>query len=251
MDSISINSSISDEELFKQPPPEEDCAICFLRLPSLASAQIYMACCGKIICSGCIYAVASRDGGVCLCPFCRSPAPATDELVVKEYKRRMELNDATAIYNLGTFYNEGRFGLPHNYAKALELYHQAAELGHYGAYYNIGYLYAEGLGVERNEEKAMHYWELAAMGGIIEARYSLGVWEDEAENLDRALKHYMIAVKSGNMEALNCIKALYMEGHATKDDYAESLRSRQAYVDEIWSDQRDEAAAHHEDYHYK
>ena len=29
---------ISDEELFKQPPPKEDCPICFLRLPTLEEA---------------------------------------------------------------------------------------------------------------------------------------------------------------------------------------------------------------------
>ena len=45
---------IGDEELFKQPPAE-DCPICFLCLPSLGSGSKYMTCCGKQICSGCIY----------------------------------------------------------------------------------------------------------------------------------------------------------------------------------------------------
>ena len=34
-----------------------------------------------------------------------------------------------------------------------------------------------------------------------------------------------------------------MHGHATKDDYAEAIRARQAYLDDIRSDQRDKAAA--------
>ena len=34
-----------------------------------------------------------------------------------------------------------------------------------------------------------------------------------------------------------------MEGHATKEDYAQALRAHQAYMDEIRSDQRDKAAA--------
>ena len=29
-----------DEELFKQPPPEEDCPICFLRIPTLKTGSI-------------------------------------------------------------------------------------------------------------------------------------------------------------------------------------------------------------------
>jgi len=50
---------ISDEELFKQPPPEEDCPICFLLLPTFNSGRKYYTCCGKRIC-GCVYAVAEK-----------------------------------------------------------------------------------------------------------------------------------------------------------------------------------------------
>ena len=42
-------AKLHDEKLFKQPPPNEDCPICFLMIPSLH-------CCGKVICSGCVYA---------------------------------------------------------------------------------------------------------------------------------------------------------------------------------------------------
>ena len=41
-----------------------------------------------------------------------------------------------------------------------------------------------------------------------------------------------------------------MNGHATKDHYANALRSRQAYVNEIKSDQRDKAAAFRDGYRY-
>ena len=33
-------SKNNDEELFKQPPPEEDCPICFLRIPTLKTGSI-------------------------------------------------------------------------------------------------------------------------------------------------------------------------------------------------------------------
>ena len=54
-------AELHDEALFKQPPSNEDCPICMLRLPSLSSGYRYKSCCGKIICNGCIYAVAMRD----------------------------------------------------------------------------------------------------------------------------------------------------------------------------------------------
>ena len=61
--------------------------------------------------------------------------------------------------------------------------------------------------------------------------------------MDRALKHWMIAVKDGDADSLKGIKLLYSRGHATKDDYAKALHCFQAYQAEIKSDQRDEAAA--------
>src|SRR6056300_1276851 len=46
-----------DEELFKQPPPLEDCPICFERMPTLRpTGSKYQTCCGKVICSGCMHA---------------------------------------------------------------------------------------------------------------------------------------------------------------------------------------------------
>ena len=34
------DDSISDDELFKQPPPKEDCPICLLPLPLLGSGTV-------------------------------------------------------------------------------------------------------------------------------------------------------------------------------------------------------------------
>ena len=42
----------------------------------------------------------------------------------------------------------------------------------------------------------------------------------------------------------------FSKGHARKDDYAKALRSYQAYLDEINSDQRDKAAAVRDEYKY-
>ena len=248
-------AELHDERLFKQPPQlEEDCPICFLRMPSISSVQMYMACCGKIICSGCYYAPVYDNQGNKVdgkkCPYCRTPPPTSIREVIKGYMKRMELNDTTAIYNLGAFYTEGQYGLPQNHAKALELYHQAAELGHSEAYYNIGNGYAFGEGVDVDKKKAIHYWELAAMGGVTEARHNLGVEEQEAGNVDRALKHYMIAVKGGLKISLENIQAFYMLGHVTKAEYTNALQVYQAYLDEIKSAQRDEAAAYNADWKY-
>jgi len=49
-------AELHDVELFKQPPPAEDCPICFLRTPTLNLGWQYQSCCGKVICCGCLHA---------------------------------------------------------------------------------------------------------------------------------------------------------------------------------------------------
>ena len=239
-------AELHEEALFKQPPPQlEDCPICFLRMPSLATGWKYSTCCGKIICSGCVY-VGALVGDDKLCPFCRTPAPFSDEENIKRVKKRVEVGDAGAFYNLGCDYAEGMYGMPQDLDKALELLYRAGELGHAASYCNIGYAYFNGEGVERDKQKAKHYWELAAMGGDVHARHNLGTVETCSGNMNKALKHYMIAVGSGYHDSLMNIKQLYSKGFATKDDYAKALKAYQAYLVEVKSDQRDEAAAYNE-----
>ena len=240
---------LHDEKLFKQPQPNEDCPICMLTLPTLHTGSKYRVCCGIDICSGCIHAVAVRDGGLGLCPFCRTPTPTSEE-IIELYKKRIEAGDAEAMYGLGCHYADGDNGLTQNIYKALELWHRAAELGHAPSCYNIGIAYHVGNGVERDEKKSVQYWKLAAMGGDIEARYNLGGLEANAGNCDRALKHLMIATGCGYKTSLSAILEMFKAGHATKDDYTQALRTYQAYLDEIKSPQRDEAAAANEKYKY-
>ena len=239
-------AALHDIELFKQPAAE-DCPICFLRLPMHQKGSKYMSCCGKKICSGCIYAPVYDDQGNKVvertCPFCRTPTPKSTEESIEREKKRAEANDAVAIFNQGNYYRDGRNGYPQDADKAFEFYHRAAELGCSEAYCNIGVFYYYGGSVEVDLKKAVHYYELAAIGGGVTARYNLGYLEEVAGNMDRAVKHYIIAVRNGYADSLDCIKQMYSIGFATKEDYTKALHSYQEYLDEIKSDKRDEAAA--------
>ena len=245
---------LSDDKLFKQPPPNEDCPICLLSLPVLESGSMYMPCCGKVICSGCGFApVYDNLGNEIIeekCPFCRTPVHESDEEYNERLQKRVEVDDAVAIFNLGNNYRNGEDGVPQDYDKAFELFVRAGELGHVDAYNNVGYSYEIGSGVEIDEKKANHYYKLAAIRGDVISRYNVGIGEQRAGNMNRALKHYMIAVEGGWDNALKAIQELYTNGHATKDDYAKALRAYQAYLAEIKSTQRDKAAAASADCRY-
>jgi len=237
----------SDEELFKQPPPGEDCPICFLLLPTFNSGCKYQTCCGKVICSGCIHAPLYDNQGNVVdnekCPFCRTPQPTSDEEVVERIRKRVEINDPAAIYNLGCFYSRGSHGFPQDYTKALKLYHRAGELGYANAYNHIGNAYHNGRVVEIDKKKAKYYYQLAAIEGDSMARNNLGICEACIGNMDSAIKHFMIAIQGCRPQSLNMMRKLYRDGYATKDDYMKALQTYQTYLSEIKSSQRDEAAA--------
>ena len=244
-------AELHDEALFKQPPPHyKDCPICFQRMPTLDSGSKYKSCCGKVICSGCIHAVRIRDGGVGLCPFCRTPIPDSDEDVIQRLNKRMEAGDAEAFSCMGFYYANGIRGLPQDHSKAIELYYKAGELCHAAAYCSIGQSYKFGRGVRIDDKKAKHFYEVAAMQGDAMARNNLGCMEEEAGNLERAKKHWMIALRDGYAISLEAIQKLHSIGGATKEEYTQALRSYQEYFGEIKSSQRDEAAAAHEEYKY-
>ena len=244
-------AEMHDEALFREPPPEYgDCHICFLRLPTIGSGRRYYECCGKTICSGCCYAdVYDNHGNEIvskMCPFCRTPLATTDEEAIRRLKKRTEVGDAYAFYVMGCAYSLGQYGVPQGSVKAIKFWHKAGKFG----YNNIGNAYDYGYGVERDEKMASYYYELAAMEGNVMARHNLGISEYNAGNFDRALKHYMIAVRGGFEESVKAIQQLYIGGHATKDHYANALRSHQAYLNEIKSDQRDKTVALHDSFRY-
>ena len=244
---------ISDDELFKQPP-NKDCPICLLRLPLLASGSMFVPCCGKMICCGCGFAPVFDNLGNTIkekkCPFCRTPALRSHEEHKKRLQKRVELDDAEAIFRLGCNYRDGDDGFPQDCVEALDLFVRAGDLGSNKAYCNVGYAYDCGHGVDIDEKKATHYCKLAAIGGNVNARHNLGFYEKEAGNLNRALKHFMISAEEGHEYSLKEVQELYTNGHATKDDYAKALRAYQAYLAEIKSVQRDKAAAALNDRYY-
>ena len=244
-------AELHDEKLFKKQPSQcGDCPICFLLLPTLDSGRIYMSCCGKVICCGCAYAPIYDNQGNKVdtvkqneCPFCRVAAPKSNEEANERIIRLVEKNDAEACYNLGLYYFRGTNGFPQDYNKALKLWHRAGELGDAKAYTNIGSSYNNGQGVEVDKKEAELYYELAAIGGSANARFNLGVYEYHMCNMERALRHLFIAVGAGYNDSLEHIKDLYLNGHATKEDYMKALRLYQEYLSEIKSIQRDKAAA--------
>ena len=129
--------------------------------------------------------------------------------MIERLKKRAEGGDAIAIRTLGCFYRDGSNGLRQNHRKAMKLLLRAGELGHAEAYNKVGYSYCNGRGVETDTVKGKYYYELAAMGGHVIARYNLGCVEHYAGNMNRAVKHWMISAGAGHDKSLKEIQELH------------------------------------------
>ncbi|EJK62366.1 hypothetical protein THAOC_17026 [Thalassiosira oceanica] len=218
----------------------DDCPICQLPLPLDVHQSMSKMCCMKRVCNGCILAAVKR--GMRDCPFCRAPTPDASKALAM-IRKRVAAGDPVAIWFLGSQYFLGTYGLKKDTTRAVELYERAAELGVNEAHHNLGTLYAIGADVEKDMAKAFRHYEAAAMGGDVHARHNLGCIEGEAGNCDLGLQHILISAKLGNEDSLNTVKKMFMNGHATKADYAAALRGYQNAIEEMSSPDRDEAKA--------
>ena len=118
-------AELHDEQLFKDPPPREECPICMLPLPISPGDATFQSCCGKTICDGCIYRMAMEElrrgrkkVEEHMCAFCRTPAHNSNEEEVKRLNKIMDTGNAMAYYQLGGDFANGTSGMRQDWEKA-------------------------------------------------------------------------------------------------------------------------------------
>ena len=231
-------AELRDELLFKQPESSclGDCPICCIPLPFDMDRFISYECCSKIICKGCVTTIFLRGDGFIndmSCPFCRTVA-RTHEESDKLRMKRVQANDPAALCQEGI-----RQYIKENYSRAFEYITKAAELGDTRAHFRLACLYHEGKGVQKDEGKMIYHLEEAAIAGHPDARYLLGDHEYKNDNLDRAVKHFIIAASQGEDESIKMLMKAFKQGHVSKDDLAVALRAHKAAVDATKSPERE------------
>jgi len=105
--------------------------------------------------------------------------------------------DAEAQYNLGVMYAQG-LGVTQNYAEAVKWYRKAAEQGYAAAQFNLGGMYHQGQGVPQE-----------AMPD--------GEWD-----YSEAMKWYRKAAEQGHANAQSNLGLMYAQGQGVTQDYAEA-----------------------------
>ena len=128
-----------------------------------------------------------------------------------------------------------------DYDTAVKYWTKAAELGDVGAHYQLSTVYAAGEGVEKDAEKEVYHYEKAAIGGHPDARYNLGLEEEENGNKDRAVKHFIINANLGDEVSMKALWKHYKHGNITKEDLESTLRTHKAALDAMKSPEREAA----------
>ena len=230
-------AEIRDEILFRQPDETHhgECPICFLPLPLDNEKSTIHVCCSKIICNGCVYAH-DKSIGSGRCPFCREPVTADDEQYSIRQMERIKASDPAAICGMG-----GECHYKGDYEGEFEYLTKAAELGDLNAHYHLELMHGKGEGAEKDDGRAMYHWEKAAIGGHPFARYYLACYEERNGNVERAVKHFIIAANLGDENSMKALWVEFKDGNITKEDLEATLRSHQAALDAMKSAQRDAA----------
>ena len=253
-------AELRDEALFKDPPPKEDCPICFLPMPTklicclslppatIASVPIYdffiaypglefkstkqyYPCCGKSVCQGCDYSIC-KTGNARKCPFCNADrGNKTGDEMVDEVMNRVEANDPASICLLANSYHHGLHGIQQDLTTAMELYARAADLGFSKAHCQLANIYHKG----GDTKKA----KIHAMAGHEVARYNIGVMENNSGNIERAIKHWTIAASAGHYFAMHDLITFFKKGLVSRDTIDSILTAYNKSCVEMRSEARD------------
>ena len=126
-----------------------------------------------------------------------------------------------AQYVLGTCYKDA-YGVDRDPERAFHYFQQSAFQGYARAIGILGYCYGEGLGVEKDAEKALHYYYKAAEQDETAAIYNLGYCFEEglgvARDPKRAFSYYQRAANLGNCYAQNSLGYCYEDGVGVDKD---------------------------------
>jgi len=141
---------------------------------------------------------------------------------------------ANARYNLGVLYHQG-LGVERDINTAVSWYRAAAEMGHPEAQYNLGIAYIEGVGTRYDPKQAAVYFEKSAKQGILEAAYNLGLIYENGltgpARPDEALYWYKHAAELGSPEA-----------KAAMDQLAKTMGMMPNEIDQLYGRKKQERA---------
>lgn len=119
-----------------------------------------------------------------------------------------------------------------NYAEAYCHWKPLAQKGNAEAQYNLGWLYANGNGMNVDPDKAMQWWQAAAEQGHAEAEFALGLayttGEGVRKDLSKAVHWFLQAAQRGHRDARDLLSRLSL------DPSVDLLQMQPGLIKEPW-----------------
>jgi len=138
----------------------------------------------------------------------------------REWKQAAEAGQADAQFDLGVLYAQG-LGVKRDLTLAARWYRHAADQGNLEAEFALGQMYSRGWGVPRDEQDALRWFELAANGLDSDGPPTGWATLDGygvAQDPKQAAYWYQRAAEKGHVEAQYNLARLYANGNGVPHD---------------------------------
>lgn len=168
--------------------------------------------------------------------------PVKKETPLERAIRIAEGGDADTALTLGYMYLYGQDGVEVDYKKAFHFYELAAAQNNVIALNNLGSLYFNGIGTDRNYEKASELFLKSAQNGSDDAAVNLAfiyLSSEDPNYFEPAIELFEQAAKNGNNTAKFMLGYAYYKGFIVEQDFHKAVPLI-----------RDAANAHFDEAHY-
>jgi TPR repeat protein len=138
-------------------------------------------------------------------------------------------------FNLGFMYSEG-LGVQRDYVAAATLFRKAADQGEATSQFNLGLMYQSGHGVPQDYSEAFKWFRKAARSGLAEAQVNIGAMYRKGKGVPQdyaaAVMWDRKAADQGNALAQANLGFMYANGYGVEKNYATAISFFQRAADQ-------------------
>ena len=149
--------------------------------------------------------------------------------LVQYYRYSADMGNVNAQVTMGRLYALGARGLRKDIDAARKYLSEAANAGDAAAMANLGNMYANGFGVDANNETALHWFHKAANKGNAMGRYGLGYMTLAGHGVEQdhgmAVKYLNQAAEQGLADARYFLAVLHLRGIGVKQDFTKAYHN--------------------------
>ena len=155
------------------------------------------------------------------------PANTNSNTTDADVKKEDALSSADKLFAEARDCECGENGATQDERRAAELYLQASAMGHAAATCNLGFCFANGVGVDKDAHHAAALYQIAADLGHAEATSNLGLCYDSGTGVEkderRAAELFRIASDLGHADATYFLGLCYQDGTGVDKDEARAV----------------------------